>query len=230
MKKILAIFMAMFMMVSFCACDKSKGGNVGVTASAYDIMDGDLGKYEVTIDGNKAVLVRSDVYNDYELRCVFSTTLTLYLEKNGDTYTLTKVKRKQTVSGERASEYVDSLDPVEDKLTLQMLSENGLVYTEEMMAQSGMKGATASFSFDSAKRLTDLTIIDLSSKMTCKFSYDSKGNQTGCSVEYKYTGEDAWVENYVFKELYANGQPKTVECQTDDETETYIYNDQGYRE
>ena len=222
--------MAMFMLVSFCACDKSEGGKGSVTASAYDVMDGDLGKYEVTIDGNKAVLVRSDVYNYYELRCVFSTTLTLYLEKNGDTYTLTKVKRKQTINGDGANEYYNSLDTDEDSLILQMLSENGLVYTEEMMAQSGMKGATASFSFDSAKRLTDLTIIDLSSKMTCKFSYDSKGNQISCRTEYKLSDGDAWVENYVFKELYANGQPKTVECQTDDETETYIYNDQGYRE
>ena len=230
MKKFLAILMAIFMLVSLCACDKSEGGKGSVTASAYDVMDGDLGKYEVTIDGNKAVLVRSDVYNDYELRCVFSTTLTLYLEKNGDTYTLTKVKRKQTINGDGANGYYNSLDTDEDSLILQMLSENGLVYTEEMMAQSGMKGATASFSFDNAKRLTDLTIIDLSSKMTCKFSYDSKGNQISCRTEYKQSDGDAWVENYVFKELYANGQPKTVECQTEDETETYIYNDQGYIE
>ncbi len=228
MKRILAILLSILMLASFCACDKSEGGKGSVTASAYDVMDGDLGKYEVTIDGDKVVLTRSDTYNDYELRCIFSTALTIYFEKKGDSYTATSVKRKQTVSGERAREYVQSLDPVEDNLTLQMLSENGLEYTEEMMAQSGMTGTTVSFNLDDANLLTGLIIIDLYTKITYEFTYDSEGNQTGCRVEYKENHGESWVENYIFKDRYANGQPKTVECQIDGDTETYIYNEQGY--
>ncbi len=233
MKKFLAILMAIFMLVSLCACDRKKGGNDGdeKIVSAIFISDGMVWTNEITLKCDDATLVQSYSYFDDDSSCIISDKRIYFLEKDGNVYVVMKATMQRNVIGENSDEYRNSLDPDEDSMEIAMLEKGGFILDDMMMEAMGLKGMSFDFTYDLERGIIkEITTKTADSTETNEFLYSGAGRQIGVNV-YRKSGKTEEEYSCIFSEFHSNGLPKTVEWDFGDgDTRTDRFTDQGYRE
>lgn len=238
MKRLLAIFITVIMLVSLIACgengkgDSDKNGDVK-NVSAFKVGDGMIQTWKLTFDGEDTIMSMIRAYLDEDTSCTITREQIYYFEKSEDVYVIKKMIMKQYVEGENADEYINSLDPEEYSMEIAMLEEGGLVLDDEMMEEMGItKGTTYAFTYDLKKGSLNSIVIDSTSygRSEYEFIFDGSGKQTGAREKYN-DGEEGYEVSYTVTEFHSNGMPKTVEWKFgDDQTRTDTYTDKGFME
>ena len=228
MKRLFAFLMIGFMVLSLASC----GG--GKSAKAITVSDGMIWEYECVENGKTITFSGKCSFLDDDTSCVITGEQIMFLEKDGDSYVVTKAVLKETVSGKNADEYKNSLDPEDDDDAdeLKMLSKDGLVLEGKALEEFGLDSdARVSLKFDFAKgRLLSYEMRMGNDINRAKFIFDKSGKQTGVETYNKYD-EDEYEYTLTFTEFHSNGVLKTAERDFGDgEIRTYKFNDKGLME
>ena len=228
MKRILAFLMIAFMLLSLASCSGGK------SAKAITVSDGMIWEYECVEHSKITTLSAKCSFLDDDTSCVITGEQVMFLEKDGDSYVITKVILKETVSGKNADEYKNSLDPEdeEDADELKMLSDGGLVLEGKALKEYGLDSdARVSLKCDFAKdRLLSFEMRRGNYIDREEFIFDKSGKQTGVETHSTYDG-DEYEYTITFTEFHSNGVLKTAKLDYGDgDTGTYKFNDKGLME